>query len=120
VKDLVRTTLLEEANALIHGDRAEAYGSALQNAKDWAQMFSAATGLEVRPEHYPVALICTKLVREKHKTKRDNWVDIAGFAGVWGKMDAEKELDREALKNIGPRFSDSPIPGSKIGGRIHD
>src|ERR1700746_1857530 len=105
--DLVRTTLLEEANVLIHGERAEAYGSALQNARDWAQMFSAATGLDVKPEHYPIAHLCTKLVREKHKTKRDNWRGIAGYAGVWGKMSEEREMDREAIKQASPRFQNT-------------
>lgn len=116
-ENLVGTTLLEEANVLIHGDRAEAYGSALQNAKDWAQMFSAATGLDVKPEHYPVALICTKLVREKHKTKRDNWRDIAGYVGVWGKMDAEKKLrDSGIITPANAGLScDGPLPTSRIG-----
>lgn len=90
--DLVRTTLLEEANDLIHGDRAEAYGSALENATAWAQMFHAATGLDVTPEHYVIAQICCKLVRQRHKSKRDNMRDIAGYVGVWGKMEAEMEL----------------------------
>lgn len=95
--DLVRTTLLEEANDLIHGERAEAYGSAYQNARDWAQMFSAATGLDVKPEHYPVAHLCTKLVREKHKHKRDNWRDIAGYAGVRGKMLEEEYMEKSGI-----------------------
>lgn len=105
-QNLVRTTLLDEANELIHGERAEAYGSALENAQAWAQMFSAATGLDVKPEHYPVSQVCTKLVRERHKTKRDNWRDIAGYAGVWGKMEAELQVDNEALKNMQSRFQD--------------
>lgn len=95
MRDVVRTKILEEANDLIHGDRAEAYGSALENATAWATMFSAATGLDVKPEHYPVSQICTKLVRERHKSKRDNWRDIAGYAGVWGKMEEEKYPKRE-------------------------
>lgn len=107
MQDLIGTTLLDEANALIHGERAEAYGSALQNARDWAQMFSAATGLDVKPEHYPVSQICTKLVREKHKHKEDNWRDIAGYAGVRGKMLEEEKLEGIVLpggKEVG--FSD--------------
>lgn len=97
-KDLVRTTLLEEANKLIHGERAEAYGSALENATAWAQMMSAATGLDVKPEHYPVSQICTKLVRQRHKSKWDNMRDIAGYAGVWGKMMEEMDLKQGMVR----------------------
>lgn len=108
-QDVTRTMLLQEADDLIHGERAEAYGSALENATAWAQMFSAATGLDVKPEHYPVAHICTKLVRERHKHKRDNWRDIAGYAGVWGKM-WEERLS-QGLPDYQPgTVGDGPLP----------
>jgi hypothetical protein len=113
-QNLVRTTLLDEANELIHGERAEAYGSSLENATAWAQMFSAATGLDVKPEHYPISQICTKLVRERHKTKRDNWRDIAGYVGVWGKMDVELQMDEKVLQEMQPRFKDIAV-GAKPG-----
>lgn len=110
--DLVRTTLLEEANELIHGERAEAYGSALENAVAWAEMFRAATGLDVKPEHYPISQICTKLVRQRHKSKRDNMRDVAGYAGVWGKMMEEIDLEQSVV---------SPHPDSEyVKGRIRD
>jgi hypothetical protein len=109
LKDPFNTRLLDEANDLIHNERAEAYGSALENATAWAQMFSAATGLDVRPEHYPVAHICTKLVRERHKHKRDNWVDIAGYAGVRGKM-LEEEAGVGGVMNELPIKHHVPVP----------
>lgn len=82
-------SILEEANDLVNGDRAKAYGSALENAENWAVMFSAATGLNVKAHHYPIAMICVKLARERSNHKQDNWVDIAGYVGVYGKMQEE-------------------------------
>jgi hypothetical protein len=98
-EEITQTTILKEADELIHGDRANAYGSALENAEAWAVLFSTITGVQVKPEHYPISQICVKLARErsKHHKDNDNWRDIAGYVGVWDKI--KKELD-ERLKKV--------------------
>jgi len=96
-EDIVGTTILKEADELIHGERAQAYGSALANAQTWATLFTAATGIQVEAEHYPISQICCKLARERSKHKEDNWRDIAGYVGVWGKIKAEQDMIQKGL-----------------------
>ena len=81
--------ILQEADRLTSSDRAKAYGPMRENAEAFAAIASAATGLEVKPEHYPILMIAAKLAREAHVHKRDNLVDIAGYARVAEQVHAE-------------------------------
>lgn len=76
--------VLEEAEQLTAGARAEAYGSARDNAETWAHIMAAVTGLDVKPEHFPIAMIALKLARigTYGGFHRDSWVDLAGYARV--------------------------------------
>jgi hypothetical protein len=75
-------TVLQEAERLLSSDREESYGPAPADAARFAAIAAAATGLDIRPEHYPVLMICVKLARQGHAHKRDNLVDIAGYASI--------------------------------------
>lgn len=82
-------TILEEAQRITDGDRAKAYGKALPDAQRWATMFGALTGLEVKPEHFPLAMLAVKLSRLSQAPgcwHRDSVVDIAGYARVAEKV----------------------------------
>ena len=72
--------ILEEASRITSGDRQNQYGPADQDFKRTAQMWSAIKGVEFTPKEVAMFLICLKLSRETHQKKRDNWVDIAGYA----------------------------------------
>jgi len=84
-------TVLDEAKALVHGDRNAAYGSP---ADDFGRAAEMLTGL-LRDKLKPGERIATsdvakiqivvKLSRLMHKPKRDSWTDIAGYAetGDW-------------------------------------
>lgn len=76
--------VLEEANSITQGVRADNYGSAAENAVQFAEIAAGATGLDIKPEHYPVLMICVKLARIQGGASfhRDSWVDIAGYARV--------------------------------------
>jgi hypothetical protein len=92
----VCVSILKQALETIE-KRGKQYGSAWQNAETWATLFTAATGIKVSPWHYPVNQICVKLARERGHHKRDNWIDIAGYVGVYGKMvDEVEEIDDES------------------------
>lgn len=78
----MKETILEEAIRITGGDRQEDYGDAHADADRFAQIASAATGLDVKAHHLPILLIALKLSRQYHKHKRDNLVDIAGYARV--------------------------------------
>lgn len=75
-------TVLQEANRLIYGDRQQDYGHPIEDFTKTAGMWSSAFGWHVEPEDVPLAMIMVKISREKNKTKRDNAVDIAGYAGT--------------------------------------
>jgi hypothetical protein len=81
--------ILEEANKIIYGDRAEAYGPVTPSFKRVAKMWSAILDTEVTASQVGLCMIALKMSRELSKHGRDNLVDIAGYAGCMGKMEEE-------------------------------
>lgn len=73
-------SILVESEKLVHGDRNDSYGHPLDDFKRTAKMWSAILGIEIDPEQVGLCMIAVKLSRECHKPKRDNLVDIAGYA----------------------------------------
>lgn len=72
--------ILEEAARLTRGDRQNAYGPPNQDFARTAKMWSALKGVEFTPAEVAMFMICLKLSRETHQKKRDNTVDMAGYA----------------------------------------
>lgn len=93
-------SILLEAEHLVHGDRNKDYGPPIEDFTRSAKMWSAILGIEVRPEQIPLCMIAIKLSRECNRPKRDNMVDIAGYAETceWTKADlaSAKGKDEEA------------------------
>jgi hypothetical protein len=87
------TTILKEADEIITGPRAEAYGSATDNGKRTALIWEAILGFPVTPEQVMLCLLGLKIAREVHKPGRDNRVDMAGYAGVIDMVHVERERD---------------------------
>lgn len=79
-------SILEEAHRLTHGDRAKAYGPPHQDYGKVAQMFNALVGHKLKEQltamDMAMAMCCVKLSRQAHIPKRDNAVDLAGYAYV--------------------------------------
>lgn len=72
--------ILEEALRLTTGARQAAYGPPDQDFTRTAQLWSALKGVPFEARDVALFMICLKLSRETHQRKRDNWVDIAGYA----------------------------------------
>ena len=76
--------ILEEALRITSGDRQASYGPPDQDFRRTAEMWSALFGHKLNanfePRDVAMAMICLKLSRETHQEKRDNAVDIAGYA----------------------------------------
>lgn len=72
--------ILQEAMSLVCGDRQATYGPPNQDFERTAKMWSAIKGVEFTPSEVAQFMICIKLSRQTHQKKRDNWVDIAGYA----------------------------------------
>lgn len=79
--------ILEEAIRITAGDRQASYGPPDQDFQRTAKMWEAVLQscvingeLEIPPRMVAMCMIALKLSRETHQRKRDNWVDIAGYA----------------------------------------
>jgi hypothetical protein len=75
-------TILEEAAELVAGPRKALYGKPSENWGKTAKVWSVILGIEVTAEQAVLCMIGAKLVREAHKPKRDNRVDICGYTEV--------------------------------------
>ncbi|MHC1766138.1 MAG: DUF6378 domain-containing protein [Verrucomicrobiia bacterium] len=74
-------TILEEALALVRGERHETYGDAsLEFHRVAAGWRVLANGQPITAEMVPLFMIWLKMVRETVQPKRDNRVDICGYA----------------------------------------
>jgi hypothetical protein len=65
---------------LVHGQRGQDYGHPYEDFSRTAKMWSAILGIEVTPQQAILCMIAVKISRECHLPKRDNRVDIAGYA----------------------------------------
>ena len=72
--------ILTEALNLTTGDRQNQYGPPDQDFVRTAQMWSALKGVKFSTTDVADFQICIKLSRNTHQKKRDNYVDIAGYA----------------------------------------
>ncbi len=76
----IRESILFEAHNLVHGVRGEDYGHPYEDFSRTAKIWSAILGVDVTPEQVALCMIGVKISRECNKPKRDNRIDIAGYA----------------------------------------
>ena len=79
-------SVLDEAKRITGGSRQSDYGHPADDfartAKMWTGILAGKLrdGAEVSPMDVPLCMIAVKLARQAHRHKRDNLVDIAGYA----------------------------------------
>ena len=81
-------SILSEAEEIVNGSRHSDYGDARESFSRVATIASVMTGKELTPEDCCAVLMAVKLVRESFAHKRDNLVDLCGYAEL---MDQLKE-----------------------------
>jgi nucleoside 2-deoxyribosyltransferase len=89
-------TVLQEADALIHGDRNASYGPPNQDFRRTADMWTALLqyklqdGQRIRAQDVAWMMMLLKASRAQHSDKRDHYVDAAGYAGCgWRCVEAK-------------------------------
>lgn len=87
--------ILEEANSLVNGARQGDYGHPLDDFTRTAKMWSAILGAEVTAEQVGLCMCAVKISRQVNRPKRDNLVDLAGYASTVD-MVIEEKAKREA------------------------
>ena len=79
--------LLTEAAEIIHGERQSSYGNALETHQRIAAIWTVVLGQPVTAEQVCACMIGLKLARLANSINhRDSWLDIAGYVGVYDKM----------------------------------
>ena len=81
--------ILQEAQRITHSDRNKDYDDPIRNYEHIAKIASAILKKEVTPQDVVMIMIATKLSREQFKHKRDNVVDLCGYAFILGYMNGE-------------------------------
>jgi hypothetical protein len=84
-------TILDEAKALVHGARNQEYGPPSTDFARTAGLMTALFRDYLKPgkrfcsADVAKVMICVKLSRLMAQSKRDSWVDLAGYAetGSW-------------------------------------
>ena len=80
VTDETQPTILEEAAKCVTGPRRRDYGTPDENFGLIASLWSVQLKHEVTPMQVALCLILLKVARQANSPKRDNLVDIAGYA----------------------------------------
>lgn len=72
---------------VISGERQESYGPPERNFENIAKIWSVIFGIEVTPSQVGWAMCAVKMAREAHSHKRDNVVDLIGYAALIGEIE---------------------------------
>lgn len=97
-KPSTKTTLLSEAEQLIHGPRQADYGDTLVNFAQIAMLWQGtlamklAPGQRITPEDVILCMMQVKIARlAKSLDHRDSTLDIAGYAGCIDELQNERK-----------------------------
>mgnify|MGYP003114831871 FL=1 len=74
--------ILKTALNLTTKDRHDDYGDCNIELDRVATMWSVIFQTDITPNQVALAMIALKITRQMHANKRDNWVDIAGYARI--------------------------------------
>lgn len=79
-------SILAEAEEIVNGSRQSDYGDANESFSRIATIASVMIGKELSPEDCCAVMMAVKLVRESFAHKRDNLVDLCGYAELMNRL----------------------------------
>lgn len=79
-------SILQKAEEIVSGDRAEDYGDMRISFENIAKMWSVIVGKEVTARQVGLMMIALKLCRENNKHKEDNLIDGCGYFYILSKI----------------------------------
>ena len=78
-----RVDVLNQAEQLINGPRAQDYGDARENFGRVAQVWSALLDQHIKPEQVALCMTALKMCRlAKTLDHTDSWIDAAGYIAL--------------------------------------
>ena len=80
-------SILTEAQDIVNGSRHTDYGSAIESFSKIASVASLICGKDLTAADCVKVLQAVKLVRQSHKHKRDNLVDLAGYTEILNQIE---------------------------------
>lgn len=103
-----KKSILEEAVEITGGERCRDYGHPYDNCKLIAELWQPILGCRVTPQQVAMCMIQVKIAREQNTPKRDNAVDIAGYAYV---LDMINQWEDERKATSGTASNGPQWPG---------
>ena len=93
-----KQSILDEAKTIVEGSRQSDYGDPVESFDKIAKVASMIAGNELSPKECCAVLMAVKIVREGYRHKRDNLVDLCGYAHIMNEInesDKKGEQDEE-------------------------
>lgn len=75
-----KKSVCQEDHGIVHGARRQDYGTPAENHERTARLWSAYLGVPITARQVCLLNALQKVSRDAHAPKRDNLVDIAGYA----------------------------------------
>ena len=82
-------SILSEAEEIVNGSRHSDYGDPVESFERIAKTASMIAGKDLFPEDCCAVMMAVKLVRESFNHKRDNLVDLCGYAELLNRLKGE-------------------------------
>lgn len=77
----IRSSILNEANGIVNGARANVYGGPEDSFKTIGRLWGVYLDKQIEPADVAAMLALMKVARIRQSPNhRDSWVDIAGYA----------------------------------------
>ena len=88
-----RVKVLNQAEELINGQRAQDYGDAKENFSRVAAMWGAILDQDIKPEQVALCMTALKMCRLARTLDHgDSWLDAAGYIALGGEIATENKI----------------------------